>query len=259
MNVLQTELLRLGALGLAVSLAATVATESATAQGPSGDLHVDPQTGDLYRRTTRTITQPVVDERIEQREQTIYRPETVQETRPEVRTVYTPVTTMKWMPYVEGRWNPFRQPTVAYRQVPETRWEARSEVVNRTSTQTRWVAERRTVEVPHRTVRYETKTQTDVELVAKALPKPSVPSSNVDPQIASRLRPLEPVGGSNQPVAAIASNTVGRMTSDPPRRNAMQSGMRTNVLTPAGSIGTPLPPVTSPVGVATVPAFSTWR
>jgi len=259
MNVQKTELLRLGALGLAISLSTVAAVGTAKAQYPSGNLHVDPETGDLYRRTTRAITQPVVDERVEQREQLVYRPETVQETRPEVRTTYTPVTTMKWMPYVEGRWNPFRQPTVAYRQIPETSWQARSEVVNRTTTQTRYVAERRTVEVPHRIVRYETKYQTDVELVAKAAPRPKVGGSNLDPQIASRLRPLEPVQGSSQPVAAIASNIVGQRTSDPPRRNATQSGMRTNVLAPTGAIGNPLPPVTSPVGIATVPSFSTWR
>lgn len=261
MYVQQTELLRLGAFGLAVTVVSTVlSVNHAVAQSPSGDLHVDPQTGDLYRRTTSTVYQPVVDERLERRDQTVYRPETVVETRPELRTTYTPVTQMRWMPYVEGRWNPFRQPTVAYRQVPETRWEARSEVVNRTTSQTRYVAERRTVEIPHRTVRYQAKQQTNVELVAKALPQPQVdPAGSVDPQIASRLRPLEPVGSGSAPAVAIASNTVGRMTSDPPGRTAMQTGMRTNVLSPTNTVGTPLPPVVSPVGVATVPSFSVWR
>ena len=60
-----------------------------------------------------------------------------------------PVVEYKWEPRVQGRWNPFRPPTVAYQHVPHTCWEARNEVVHRTNTRTEWVAERRTVEVPH--------------------------------------------------------------------------------------------------------------
>jgi hypothetical protein len=205
----------------------------------------------------------VVVERVDRQETMVYRPETVRETRPEVRTTYTPVTQMRWMPYIEGRWNPFRQPTVAYRQVPETRWEARNEVINRTTTKTQWVAEKRTVEIPHKIVRHQRQRRTDLELVARGQPQPQV-DSGVDPAIAARLRPLDsqPHNPQLRPVQStttVASNTVGRMTSDPPRRSSMQSGMRTNVLTPANTVGTPLPPPSTASGIATVPSFSVWR
>lgn len=262
MHVRKAELLRKTVLGMSVAAGFAIAVAPAMGQtpamghSPSGQ-YVDPETGDIYRTVTHQITQPVVDERIERQEQVVYRPETIKETRPEVRTSYLPVTQMKWMPYVEGRWNPFRQPTVAYRQVPETHWESRSEVINRTTMQTRWVAEKRTVEIPHRTVRYETKQKTDLQLVARRMPTPQV-GSNIDPKIAARLRPLNQPDSTtiaSQPVTAIASNIVGRSTSEQPRRSSMQAGMRTNVLQPQGVLGTPAPSV----GIATVPSFSTYR
>ena len=160
----------------------------------------------------------------------VYRPETVKETRPEFRTTFLPITEVKWMPYVQGRWNPFRQPTVAYRQVPKTRWEARSEVISRTTTQTHWVPEKRTVEIPHRTVRYETRQESDVELVARSMPRPAV-TSTVDPAIVARLQPIPPNG--SQPAASMASARV-----DPFSRSESQSGMRTNVLAPATNYST---------------------
>lgn len=258
MNVCKTELLRKSACGLFVMSALTVGASSVSAQAPGGD-YIDPQTGDIFRQVTRRVTRPVVEERVERQERTVFVPETVKETRPEYRTTYLPVTQMKWMPYVEGRWNPFRQPRVAYRQVPETHWEARSEVVNRTTMQTRWIAEKRTVEIPHRIVRYETSNQTNMQFVGRRMPRPQL-GANLDPKVAARLRPLAEAAATSiaaQPSAA--SNTVGRATSDPPRRSSMQAGMRTNVLQPAGSLGTPLPPGTTGEAIATVPSFSVYR
>ncbi|WP_182868761.1 hypothetical protein [Stieleria mannarensis] len=260
MNVRKTELLRKTAATLFVAAGSIAISGGAGAQAPSGELHKDPVTGDIYRTVTQRITRPVVEDRIEKQQTVVHRPETVTEIRPEVRTSYSPVTQMRWMPYVEGRWNPFRQPTVAYRQVPETRWEARSEVVNRATTQTRWVAETRTVDVPKRTVRYETTEQKGLELVARAMPQPRV-GSNVAPEIAARLQPISTTTDgtyATQPVTAIASNTVGRSTSEPPLRSSTQSGMRTNVLQPASSMTTPMPTTAGAV-IATVPSFSVYR
>ena len=252
MNVTKTEMLRNVVLGLSAAVGLLAGANTSRAQAPSSELQVDPATGDLYRRTTRIVNRPVVDERIEREERTVYRPETTKETRPEVKTTYLPVTEVNWVPYLQGRWNLFRQPTVAYRRVPQTHWERRSEVVNRTTMQTRWVAETRTVETPHRIVRHEPTLQTDVRLVARAKAPPQI-GTGVDPAIASRLRSIRP----NSSSVAVASNMAGSMNSDYQVRNPMQTGMRTNVLLPGVPSGSPLP--TTGVGIATVPPLSVYR
>lgn len=244
-------------LAMAVVATASPAASAQTDSPRNGELRTDPQTGDVYRTVVRVVQRPIVDRRMEKQETTVYRPETVRRTQPEVKTTYLPVTEVKWRPYMEGRWNPFRQPTVAYRQVPETHWEARNEVVNRTTSETRWMPEKRTVEIPHETVRYETQQQVDYQLVSRGMPQPTIGPS-IDTAVASRLRPLD----SNVPAATrtqIASNTVGRHTSDQPRRSANQSGMRKNVLMPVGAPGARMLPGTSGVSIATVPSFSLQR
>ncbi|KAA5540969.1 hypothetical protein FYK55_18875 [Roseiconus nitratireducens] len=252
MNVYKLQTVRASALCFLLA-AGSAATGSAHAQNASADLHTDPATGIVYRKILRNVQRPVVDQRIERQEQTVYRPETVVETKPEFRTSYIPVTSMKWRPQVEGRWNLFRQPTVSYQQIPETHWEARSEVVNRTTTQTRWVPEKRTVEVPHNVVRYESQQHVDYEPIARVMPHPSTGSS-IDSSVAARLQPLE----SGTPIASL-NQTQGHTASEPPMRNSNQSGMATNVLIPAGHLGSPLTPGVSGVGIATAPPTSTWR
>ncbi|MCO8121831.1 hypothetical protein NHH03_08795 [Stieleria sp. TO1_6] len=245
MNVYQTELLRKSALQLCLAAGCLTTASSSLAQAPSGGFHQDPATGDVYRKVTRSVVTPVVDERIERQETLVYRPETVKETRPEYKTTYLPVTEVKWRPVVQGRWNLLRQPTVAYRQVPETRWEARTEVVERTTMHTRYVPEKRTVEIPHRQVRYENRQHTELELVARAMPQPTIPSSNVDPAVVARLQPM---ASPNAPVSSVASR------SDP-SRSVHQSGMDPQVLYPSNSYSTPMTTTT----IATVPSITVRR
>jgi len=263
MSVLKNNLRRVGSAFLVAAVGVTSGSAACHAQSGSANLHTDPETGIVYRKVVRSVPRQVVDQRIERQEQTVYRPETVKETKPEWRTTYQPVTEMKWRPYVEGRWNPFRAPVVAYRPIPETRWQARSEMVNRTTTKTRWIAEKRTVEVPHSIVRTETEQRVDYEPIARVMPQPKVGRS-VNSAVASRLRPLdsgtpiEPLG-ETPGTTAVVSNTVGRSTSEPPLRSSNQAGMKTNVLLPNSIPGAPLVPGTAGTGVATVPSFSTWR
>lgn len=273
-------LFRFGKRDLAAMLAllsvGAVYCASGNAQAPNGNtsgLLTDPHTGIVYRQVSKMVERPVIESKMEKQNRTVYRPETVTETKPEARTVYTPVVEYKWQPRLHGRWNPFQQPTVAYHHVPETRWEARNEVVNRTETRTNWVAENRTVEVPRQLVRMQREQTTELEVVGKvALPTSQGPSN----AIASRLRPLDknasvaPINSSrvastyNTPVYTapsysapqIAASTVGRMTSDPPRRGIGQSGMRANDLYPSNRVhGQALPPSTGGVGVATLPTL----
>jgi hypothetical protein len=250
---------------------------------PSG-LYTDPHTGIVYRQVSKTVERPVIETKVEQQNQTVYRPETVTESKPENRTVYTPVVEYKWQPRLHGRWNPFQQPTVAYHHVPETRWEARNEVVNRTQSRTQWIAENRTVDVPRQLGRMQREQKTELEVVGKvATPTANAPGpSNA---IAARLRPLdssarvEPLGDSrvattySTPVYTapsfsapsynapqIAASTIGRMTSDPPRRNTGQSGMRANDLYPSNQVhGHALPPASGGVGIANLPSLPFMR
>ena len=262
-------------LSLALSLAAIVAgSMTATAETRAGLQH-DPSTGIVYRPVIRTVERPVVETKIETQEQTVFRPETIRETRPESQMVYTPVTEYQWQPQLQGRWNPFRPPTIAYKQVPETRWEARNHVYNRTQTRTQWVPEKRTVEIPHRIVRMEREQKVEYEAIGRVEPQQSSPNAASE-AIASRFQPLDPntriqplSGTTNLPagnfgttvyqnVPQVAS-TLGRMTSDPPRRSTNQSGIRTTELYPSvpSGYGQALPPASS--GMAALPGFSLWR
>jgi hypothetical protein len=255
---------------------------SASAQAPASNsrgLFTDPQTGIVYRQVSKTVERPVIETKVEKQNQTVYRPEIVTETKPENRTVYTPVVEYKWQPRLHGRWNPFQQPTVAYHHVPETRWEARNQVVNRTESRTKWIAENRTVDVPRQQVRMQREQKTELEVVGKLAPATAGPTS-AQSAIAARLRPLDsnarvtPLNPSHvattrrTPVYSapsyrspqIAASTIGRMTSDPPRRSAGQSGMRANDLYPTSQVhGHALPPASGGVGVARLPSLPFMR
>ena len=250
--------------------------------------YTDPNTGIVYRQVTRTIERPVVETKIEKREQTVFRPETVTETKPESQTVYVPQTDHVWQPVLHGRWNPFRQPSVSYQHVPRTYWKPQEQVVTRTQSRTNWVAEKRTVDVPQKLVRMTREQKTDYEVVGRVAPpatrQPAAAPSNISEAVASRLRPLaantavQPmgqntvgtagrtfnVGGVNSygvnTVPRVAS-TLGRMTSDPPRRGISQSGMRTTDLYPRNPTGysQSLPPATTGGGIATLPGWSIFR
>ena len=265
----------------------TEASAQAPAANASG-LYTDPHTGIVYRQVSKMVERPVIETKVEKQNQTVYRPQTVTETKPESRTVYTPVVQYKWQPRMHGRWNPFQQPTVAYHHVPETRWEARNEVVNRTQSRTQWIAENRTVDVSRQQVRMQREQKTELEVVGKVAPANTGPTA-ASSAIASRLRPLDrnasvaPIGNSvnssrvattySTPVYSapsfsapsysspqLAASTIGRMTSDPPRRNTGQSGMRANDLYPTNQVhGNALPPASGGVGVASLPSLPFMR
>lgn len=240
-----------------------VASQADVTKAQGNALREDPATGIVYRQVVRNVPRSIVEQKMEQQERMVYRPETVAQSTPEVRRTYTPVTELKWLPQVQGRWNPFRQPFVTYRQIPETRWQARDEVVNRTTWQTRWVAEKQTVQVPRSVVRTTTEQRVDLEPVGYAVRSSGTPANTV----AARIRPLQPgtqvasfpSTASRSPMPQITSNIIGRSTSEQLTRDSNQRGMRTNVLIPTGAPGTALDPLQSGIGVATVPSFSQRR
>jgi len=252
------------ALTLVVTTTATTMLCTDASAQSGAEYQTDPATGIIYQKVIRTVERPVVETKIQQREQTVFRPQTITETKPESRTIYTPVVEYNWEPRLHGRWNPFRQPAVAYHHIPKTYWEPRNEVIQRTNTRTEWVAEKRTVDVPQRIVRMEREQRVEYEPV----------SPGVSNAIASRLRPLDSTSGaqssdqtgrfaSSNAFAAprIAASSVGRMTSDPPRRTVGQGGMRPTELYPSGPAvrGQALPPVGGGSGIATLPSLPFFR
>lgn len=262
---MQDRIFSMGAAVIAAGISFTAGMRAVEAQVPSGapatgSYVTDPTTGIVYRPETRTIETPVVDTQIKKEERVLYRPQTVTDVRNEARTTYTPVVEHKWEPRLHGRWNPFSQPTVAYHHVPTTRWEARNEVVPRTTTRTEWVAEKQMVEIPTRIVRIERTSKTDYVAVGKVAPATSPQQPTVQDQIASRLRPLDS-NSTIQPFAALPQQQMGgvaRFASDPPRRGIEQAGMRPTELYPSAGQGQMLPP-TGGTGLAGLPALPIWH
>lgn len=148
------------------------------------------ENGITYRETTRTVRQRVPETRVEEVPQTVYREEFVSESREQVRTYWTPVTEYRWESFWVGRWNPFAQPYLAYRHVPRTRWEERTEKVDVPTVTRRLVPETKTVRrlVPN----WRTEEREVVGRVAVSGPRSTAPIVSADPPLVARR---EPVGG----------------------------------------------------------------
>jgi hypothetical protein len=191
------------------------------AQNQNPNIHVDPTTGMRWRREYRTVSKPVTETRMESKVVTISRPQVVTETEPVATTYYTPVVRHAWKPRWKGTWNPFAAPTLAYEFVPETSWEARSEIVHRVRSSTRWVAEQKVVQEPT----LVTAIQQDQEEHWVAIgPDPSVRPTGLPPQTQVASLPAPSIPAS----ARVATQ---------PTRPEISGGMPPTVL---GTYGTPI-------------------
>jgi len=106
------------------------------------------ENGVTYQEIRRSVPQLVWSTEYQNREQVIYRPEVTTELVDSHRSVPVPVTQYRWVTRIEGRWNPFVEPYVAYDWVPTTHWQYRAEPIKVPVTTTRWTTERRVVQVP---------------------------------------------------------------------------------------------------------------
>lgn len=161
------------------------------------------QDGVTYRETRRTVRRPVCETQLRPSTQIVYREERTSELRDTVRTWWTPVTEYRCEARWVGRWNPLAEPYLAYRSVPRTSWEQRTEVVQVPVTNRRLVPETRTVQVPVTTRRMATE-----EVITRLAVGGRLPSgSTVLSPTPTPSRP-EQIGG------------VARLDNDPPRRGA---------------------------------------
>lgn len=94
------------------------------------------------------MKRPVVERRMEERERIVYRPEVKHEVRQFERAVLVPVTEYRWEAYWAYSLNPFAAPQLAYRQVPYTRLEPRTEVVQQPTSSIRYVEEKQIEKTP---------------------------------------------------------------------------------------------------------------
>ena len=85
--------------------------------------------GITYRETTQTVKRPIPHTEMQPQNVTYYRERYTTDLQEVTRTYQVPVTQYQYEPHVEGRWNPFVQPTLSYRMVPRTHWETKTEVV----------------------------------------------------------------------------------------------------------------------------------
>ena len=104
--------------------------------------------GVTYRETRSVTQRPLWETRTEARNETVYREQVKTDFRNVERTRLTPVTECRTEPYWVHRWNPFRQPYMAYRTVPRTTLQAQREIVSQPVVSRNWVPETRTVHVP---------------------------------------------------------------------------------------------------------------
>ena len=159
------------------------------------------QNGVTYCETRRTVQQRVPDTVIRERPQTVYREQLSTEIEERARTYWTPVTEYRWEAFWAGRWNPFATPYQAYRYVPRTRWEKRTEVVQVPVTRRGVVPETRTVRTP--VAAWRTVQREEISRVAVSGRPGAAPLVPVDvPALARR----EQVGG------------LSRLDNDPPRQ-----------------------------------------
>jgi hypothetical protein len=161
------------------------------------DVRYYDQNGVTIRETRQVVQHPVVETRMETRQQTVYLDQCKTQMQTVQRTYQTPVTEYYWEAYWANRWNPFEQPYIAYRYVPRVRWELHTETVQMPVTTHEAVPQTQTVQVPVTTQRF-----VDEELISR-MPvngKPADPFAQGTTSVARRDTSLNPLSGSSTAV-----------------------------------------------------------
>jgi hypothetical protein len=159
-----------------------------------GQVRTVTENGVQYQETREKVLRPVTDVRYEDRTRTVYREQLETETRETERVVLLPVTEYQWESYWVNRWNPFAEPYLAYRYVPRTRMEARTEIVRCPLTTRRLVEEKRPERVP-----VVTRRMVEEEVIRRVAIPPATTMAD------TRAAPSGDIGGR-------------QLASDPPRQ-----------------------------------------
>ena len=127
--------------------------------------------GITYREVVQTYTKPVSETTYQTHTEKFYQERLTTDIQESQRAYYTPVTEYRWEAYTPFSVNPFAPPRVAYRWVPRTRWEQRTETVRTPVTRRELVPAERTVSRPVTTLKMVEQQQ--VTRVAIAPPAPT--------------------------------------------------------------------------------------
>jgi hypothetical protein len=104
--------------------------------------------GVTYQEIRQKVKRPVQEARFEERERIVYQEEVASQTRDVEQVVLMPVTEYRWEAYWAGRWNPFAPPYLAYRLVPYTRYERRTQIVRVPTASRTLIPQKRVEKVP---------------------------------------------------------------------------------------------------------------
>lgn len=161
--------------------------------------------GITYKEVVQTIKKPVSETTYQTHTEKFYQERVTTDIQESQRAYFTPVTEYSWEAYTPFTLNPFAPPRVAYRWVPKTRWEQRTETVRTPITRRELVPAERTVSRPVTTLRM------------------------VEEEQVTRIAIAPPA----QPTASVASRTaiggVSNLQSDPPRVGTTYLGPMQNI------------------------------
>jgi hypothetical protein len=179
---------------------------------PAGgdDVRYYEKDGVTYRETRQVVRRPVCETQFRPSTQTVYREEWTTELRSTQRTWWSPVTDYRCEAYWVGRWNPLVEPYLAYRSVPRTHWEQRTEVVQVPITCRRLVPETRSVQVP-----VATRRMVEEEVITRVAVGGTRPGTPAVLSPTPTVSQSELVGG------------VARLDKDPPRQGVSTAWRQT--------------------------------
>lgn len=184
----------------------------------AADVRYYEENGVTYQETRYKVQHPVTETQYEPQARTVYRPQVASSLQDVVRTYRVPVTEYRAETYIHGRWNPFvRQPYLAQRVVPVTRWEMRAETTKVPVTQQQLVAETSTVHVPVTRSRIVEEEVTSRVAVSQRPPSQFIAATAAPGQTTASL------AGQPASVPTAGTSQVGgvlKLDQDPPRVGA---------------------------------------
>lgn len=171
----------------------------------------DPYTGRTYRQEVVDVKVPTT--RWEQKAvtQTYYEPVTTTKYVTTQQVVYVPQQTYALQSYMVGRWNPFRNPALAYYYRPVTNWIPALQNQQVPLTSQNFVPKQRTVYVSQPVQREETTQQiVTTEIPSQGVITPAGPNQ-VQPNVMYASQPAPrvriPILANQTPLTSFAANT----------------------------------------------------
>jgi hypothetical protein len=190
------------------------------------------ENGITYCETRRTVQRPVCETTMQQTTRTVYKEQCYTETKDVTQVSWCPVITYQPETYWVGRWNPFVDPYVETRWVPQTTWQQRSEVVKLPVTCRKLVPEVQQVQVPVTTQKLVSE-DVVVSRVAVSNPVPSAVQPTVSnptsyPSYSASNPTSYPartyVGNSSSIPSGEQIGGIARLNQDPPRYGVGKTG-----------------------------------